>query len=104
MSPGVLRRFIFVVLLIEFALGVELALGASGKGPAFDVRETTIAETQAAIRAGKVTCRELVEAYIKRVKAYDQTTHLNSMILYLIRRRWRMRIGWTLSFQENAHA
>jgi Asp-tRNA(Asn)/Glu-tRNA(Gln) amidotransferase A subunit family amidase len=28
-----------------------------------------------------VTCRQLVEAYIKRVKAYDQTTHLNSMIL-----------------------
>ena len=45
------------------------------------MRETTIAETQAAIRSGRVTCRELVEAYIKRVKAYDQTTHLNSMIL-----------------------
>jgi len=35
----------------------------------FDVRETTIAETQAALRSGKVTCRELVEAYRERVLA-----------------------------------
>jgi amidase len=58
-----------------------VARGAASKASAFDVRETTIAETQAAIRAGKVTCRQLVEAYRKRVLAYDQTTHLNSMIL-----------------------
>ena len=58
-----------------------IARGASEKPGAFDVRETTIAETQAAIRSGKVTCRELVEAYRKRVLAYDQSTHLNSMIL-----------------------
>jgi amidase len=69
------------VLLFAGLMGTGLALGASGKGAAFDVRETTIAETQAAIRSGRVTCRQLVEAYIKRVKAYDQTTHLNSMIL-----------------------
>ena len=69
------------MLLVEFALSVELTRGASTKHNAFDVRETTIAETQAAIRAGTVTCRELVEAYQKRVLAYDQTTHLNSMIL-----------------------
>jgi amidase len=75
-----------VVLLVGFVLWAGLANGVSGKGPGFSgpgfsVRETTIAQTQAAIRSGKVTCRELVEAYIKRVKAYDQTTHLNSMIL-----------------------
>src|SRR5271170_8507244 len=81
MSRGVLRCLVFVTLLVEFALSVELARGASTKQSSFDVRETTIAETQAAIRAGKVTCRQLVEAYIKRVKAYDQATHLNSMIL-----------------------
>ncbi len=62
-------------------MNAGLALGAAGKGSGFDVRETTIAETQAAIRSGRVTCRELVEAYRKRVLAYDQSTHLNSMIL-----------------------
>ncbi len=62
-------------------MNADLASGAAGKGSVFDVRETTIAETQAAIRSGRVTCRELVETYRKRVLAYDQKTHLNSMIL-----------------------
>ncbi len=78
------RRFLCFVLGLLLAgstVSARFAQGASGKPNAFDVRETTIAETQAAIRSGRVTCRELVEAYIKRVKAYDQTTHLNSMIL-----------------------
>ncbi|HWW98407.1 MAG TPA: amidase family protein, partial [Edaphobacter sp.] len=76
-----MRRLVLVMLLVEFALSVEFARGASTKQNAFDVRETTIAQTQAAIRAGKVTCRELVEAYQRRVLSYDQSTHLNSMIL-----------------------
>ena len=74
-------RCIFVFALAGLMGSTTVALGARRNGTQFDVRETTIAQTQAAIRAGKVTCRELVEAYIKRVKAYDQTTHLNSMIL-----------------------
>ena len=74
-------RFVFLLLLVGPAASARFARGATGKPNAFDVRETTIAETQTAIRSGRVTCRELVEAYIKRVKAYDQTTHLNSMIL-----------------------
>jgi Asp-tRNA(Asn)/Glu-tRNA(Gln) amidotransferase A subunit family amidase len=79
MNRRIARR-VFVFLLAGLMSG-GLARGASGKVSEFDVRETTIAETQAAIRSGRVTCRLLVEAYIKRVKAYDQTTHLNSMIL-----------------------
>jgi amidase len=47
----------------------------------FEITETTIAETQAAIREHRVTCRQLVEEYLKRIQAYDQTTHLNSLIV-----------------------
>ena len=47
----------------------------------FEVTETTIAETQQAIRSGKVTCRQLVEAYLKRIRAYDQSTRLNSIVV-----------------------
>jgi amidase len=79
MSRPVLRR-VCLVLLIVAGMSARQAQGAVDK-TSFDVRETTIAETQAAIRAGRVSCRQLVEAYQKRVKAYDQTTHLNSMIL-----------------------
>ena len=81
MVRSVLRLHVVAVLLLELVLCSGLARGASGKESGFDVRETTIAQTQAAIRAGRVTCRQLVEAYTKRVKAYDQMTHLNSMIL-----------------------
>jgi amidase len=45
------------------------------------VEETTIAATQAAIRSGKITCHQLVERYLARVRAYDQTTHLNTVVI-----------------------
>jgi amidase len=51
------------------------------KTATFDVTETTVAKTQAAIRSGKVTCRQIVEAYLKRIDAYDQSTRLNSVVL-----------------------
>ncbi len=47
----------------------------------FEVTETSIAATHAALRAGKVTCRQLVEAYLKRIAAYDQATGLNAIVL-----------------------
>src|SRR5581483_2836229 len=53
---------------------------AHGRG-AFEVSETTIAETQKAIRSGRVTCRQLVEAYLKRIRAYDQPARLNSIVV-----------------------
>ena len=40
--------------------------------PAFDVTETTITEVHAAMRAGSLTCRELVQAYLHRIAAYDR--------------------------------
>jgi Asp-tRNA(Asn)/Glu-tRNA(Gln) amidotransferase A subunit family amidase len=39
----------------------------------FEVTGATIAETQAAIRSGRTTCRAVVESYLKRIAAYDQT-------------------------------
>ena len=47
----------------------------------FEVTETTIARTQAAIRAGKVTCHQIVEAYLQRIRTYDQPTGLNAIVL-----------------------
>ncbi|MGH9677481.1 MAG: amidase, partial [Candidatus Acidiferrum sp.] len=46
-----------------------------------EVTETTIAKTLEAIRTGRVTCRQLVEAYLKRIRAYDQATQLNAIVL-----------------------
>jgi Asp-tRNA(Asn)/Glu-tRNA(Gln) amidotransferase A subunit family amidase len=47
----------------------------------FEPVETTIAEIHQAMRSGKITCRQLVEAYLKRINAYDQSTKLNSIVI-----------------------
>jgi len=56
-----------------------LAAGARATGgqvtspaTAFRVEETTIAEVHAAMRAGMLTCRALVEQYLRRIDAYDK--------------------------------
>src|SRR5258705_2455103 len=38
----------------------------------FPVEETTIAQIHAAMRERRLTCRELVDAYLKRIDAYDK--------------------------------
>src|SRR3954467_2089313 len=38
----------------------------------FPVEETTIAQIHAAMREHRLTCRELVDAYLKRINAYDK--------------------------------
>ena len=50
--------------------------------PAFDVTETTIADIHAAMRAGTLTCHELVSAYLARIAAYDKNgPAINSIIV-----------------------
>ena len=47
----------------------------------FDVMEKSIPELTAALNAGEVTSRELVAAYLARIKAYDQSgPALNAMV------------------------
>ncbi|GJG85459.1 amidase [Gemmatimonadetes bacterium T265] len=63
-----------------FALGTALAAArpapAAAQSPAapapFRVEETTIAELHAALRAGALTCRDLVDRYLRRIAAYDK--------------------------------
>ena len=45
----------------------------STASPVFDVTEATIDDVQSALRDGRVTCRELVDAYLARIRAYDKT-------------------------------
>src|SRR5580765_1125830 len=49
---------------------------------AFSVEETTIAQIHAAMRARRLTCRELVDAYLKRIDAYDKRgPAINSLVV-----------------------
>jgi amidase len=50
-------------------------------GSDFQVEETTIGDIHAAYRAGSLTCRELVEAYLARIDAYDKSgPTINSIV------------------------
>jgi amidase len=60
------------LLALAGVLALPIALHTQSIKP-FEVTSTTIAETQAAIREGRTTCRAIVESYLARIKAYDQT-------------------------------
>jgi amidase len=51
----------------------HLVASAQPRSAQFDVVGTTIAETQQAIRDGRTTCRAIVETYLRRIAAYDQS-------------------------------
>jgi Asp-tRNA(Asn)/Glu-tRNA(Gln) amidotransferase A subunit family amidase len=59
-------------------LGERVPHAAPGK---FEIVEATIAETQRAIREHRVTCRQVIQMYLDRIQAYDQSTHLNSLVV-----------------------
>lgn len=46
--------------------------GSDAQRPVFDVFEKSIADLQAALTTGQLTSRQLVEAYLARIAAYDQ--------------------------------
>src|SRR5262249_49374619 len=51
----------------------DAAQGTPPQSPAaFDVVEKSISDLQAAMRSGSVTSRQLVEAYLARIRKYDQ--------------------------------
>ena len=63
-------------------LAGAVALPVAAQQPAFEVHEATIAEMRAALRAGHVTARQLVDAYLARIEAYDrQGPSLNAIIV-----------------------
>ena len=47
----------------------------------FELIEATIAEIHQAIRSGETTCLDLVNAYLKRIATYDQSTRLNAIVI-----------------------
>src|ERR1039457_4190776 len=48
----------------------------------FEVEEATIAQVHDAMKAGRLTCRELVGHYLKRIEAYDKNgPAINSIVI-----------------------
>ena len=69
-------------LLAALAIAATSVTSGQQSGAAFQVEETTIAQIHAAMKAGQLTCRGLVEQYIKRIEAYDKTgPAINAIVL-----------------------
>jgi len=71
-------RNVLVVVLTGFAV---IALSAQTPAP-FRLEETTIQQIQTALRDRSLTCRALVEQYLKRIDAYDKAgPALNAIVM-----------------------
>jgi amidase len=71
--------------LLAFTFPVFLAATAAtaqAQVTAFRVEEATIGQVHAAMKAGRLTCRALVDAYFRRIDAYDKTgPALNAIVV-----------------------
>lgn len=65
---------IWLLLLAVLALCGSPSAGAAEavNGGAFEVVETTIGDIHAAMKSGRLTARQLVQAYLDRIDAYDK--------------------------------
>ena len=69
------------ILLVVVSRALIAQTPASAPAP-FRVEETTIADVHAAMRAGTLTCRGLVEQYLRRIEAYDRNgPALNALVV-----------------------
>ena len=65
---------------LKLALLASASLEAQTAGP-FEVEEATIAQVHEAMRDRRLTCRALVDAYIRRIDAYDKNgPAINSIV------------------------
>ena len=61
-----------VWLLAVLALAGASLLGGQQRAAPFELEETTIARIHAALKAGQLTCRGLVQQYLAQIEAFDK--------------------------------
>ncbi len=68
--------------ILALFLAAAAVLGVAAEAPPFRVEEATIAGIHAAMKDGRLTCRQLVDAYLARISAYDRNgPALNAIVL-----------------------
>ena len=73
---------VVIKALVCCAVVCVVALPAAQSAPAFEVHEATIAQIHDAMKAGRVTCRTLVEQYLRRIEAFDKNgPALNAIVV-----------------------
>jgi amidase len=61
-----------IALILSILAAAGLAAQQTPPGPPFRVDETTIAGIHDAFKSGRLTCRALVDMYLRRIQAYDK--------------------------------
>ena len=88
-----LAGFVLAALLAAVGIAAQVPV----KAPAFDVFEKSIVELQDAMRAGRVTSKDLVEAYLARIRAYDKAGPGINAMISLNPKAWKKRTRSTPS-------
>jgi len=65
------RRLFTVLSFAALGCALHVRLGAAAEVEPFRVEEATIADIHAAIQARRTTCRQVVQAYLARARAYN---------------------------------
>jgi len=90
----------------QFILGAVVAVGvaacAQDEPETFQFVEATIADVQAEITSGRMTCRQIVQGYLDRIARYDASSNLNAVSMINPRALTRAdEIDKALSVGEN---
>lgn len=76
--PKTVIRFLILLIAPVILLGL---FTVTARTAPFQLEEATIAQMQAAMKSGDLTCQQLTAQYLKRIEAYDQNgVALNSII------------------------
>lgn len=68
--------------LIPVFIALAVVVPSAQAPPPFDVHEATIAQIHAAMRAGRITCRGVVEQYLRRIDTFDKNgPALNAIVV-----------------------
>ncbi len=78
--PFALRGLFLGLAALPLVSARPSAIVSNPAPPAFSVPEATIAQTKAALQAGILNCHELVQGYMDRIAALDQSTRLNTVV------------------------
>ncbi len=82
MTHTIRRTIGYPALLLSVLAQVSGAQQTAAAVTEVDVTETTITTVHTAMRAGRLTCRQLVTAYLRRIDAYDkQGPAINALVV-----------------------
>src|SRR5215203_3619747 len=71
-----------IAFSVALAAGLGLTAQQPSPAPAFRVEEATIAGIHDAFKTGRLTCRALVDTYLRRIEAYDKNgPGLNALVV-----------------------